>query len=130
MINEQLRELLIRIPASPETDELQDLLTSMEKERADQKEQWVFRLKKPITYTIITDSSGHSYLCPLDKREEVGRSLHLIENYWEAANYDKECPEDLTETLNLPRLEGQLLTFTNPQIDGEPIKQTTTTDND
>ena len=32
MRNQQLRELLTRIPASPETDELQDLLTNMERE--------------------------------------------------------------------------------------------------
>lgn len=32
-MNAQLRELLTRIPCSPETDELQDLLTLMERER-------------------------------------------------------------------------------------------------
>jgi hypothetical protein len=32
-MNAQLRDLLTRIPASPETDELQDLLTLMENER-------------------------------------------------------------------------------------------------
>ncbi len=32
-MNAQLRELLTRIPASPETDELQSLLEAMSKER-------------------------------------------------------------------------------------------------
>lgn len=32
-MNSQLRELLTRIPCSPETDELQDLLTLIENER-------------------------------------------------------------------------------------------------
>ena len=32
MRNQQLKELLTRIPPSPETDELQDLLTNMERE--------------------------------------------------------------------------------------------------
>jgi hypothetical protein len=47
MKNQQLRELLLRIPPSKETDELQDLLTNMEKELEAQK-LWNLQLRNQI----------------------------------------------------------------------------------
>lgn len=39
-MNIHLRELLLRIPPSPETDELQGLLAAMEKTRREGFESW------------------------------------------------------------------------------------------
>jgi uncharacterized membrane protein YdbT with pleckstrin-like domain len=72
-------------------------------------------------YCIVEDQSGHRWICPLDKKEEVEKSIEEVEEYWETGNYDRKCPEDLTHTYNLPTLEGGVFSFTEPQVDGKPV---------
>lgn len=74
-----------------------------------------------MRYCIIGDQSGHRWLCPLDKKNEVEDSIQAVEEYWEDADYDRECPENLTEKYNLPALEGGVLSFENPQINGKEV---------
>ncbi len=50
-MNAQLRELLTRIPASPETDELQSLLESMSHERRQAKTRALRHLAYCAGYT-------------------------------------------------------------------------------
>lgn len=67
-------------------------------------------------YTIVNDSNGHRWICPESKVDAVEASIAAVEEYWEMGDYDKEEPEDLTETLELPKWEGQQLTFEKPEL--------------
>lgn len=73
-------------------------------------------------YCIVEDDSGHKWICPLSLKNKVEKSIQDVEAYWRNVNYKKECPEDLTETFRLPSWEGELLTFSNPCLDGELVK--------
>jgi len=73
-------------------------------------------------YCIISDQSGHRWICPVDKKEKVVANIQAIEDYWSNADYEKDCPDDLTEEYNLTHWEGGDLTFSNPQIDGKEIE--------
>ena len=72
-----------------------------------------------MRYCIIGDDSGHRWLCPLDRKQEVEDSIRAVEEYWSDMDPEGECPEDLTEGLT--RLEGGTLSFTDPMVDGERI---------
>lgn len=67
-------------------------------------------------YCIIEDNSGHRWICPIEQKEAVEENIKAIELYYERGDYDKECPEDLTETLGLYSWEGEDLTFEAPQL--------------
>ena len=72
-------------------------------------------------YCIVSDGSGHKYICPLELQEEVEKNLEELESFWDSCDYDsKEEPEDLVDKYSLPMIGGDL-TFTNPKIDGVSI---------
>lgn len=65
----------------------------------------------PIRYFKDSDNSGHEYLIPSSRLADWLKWRDLDEddeNAWEAPDY----------TI---RVEGELLEFENPTLDGEPI---------
>ena len=70
-------------------------------------------------YCLVGDGDGHQWMCPLDRKPEVEENIEAIEDYWATGDYDKECPKDLTQ--DLPRVEGETLSFTSPHLNGKPV---------
>lgn len=65
-------------------------------------------------YCIVEDDAGHGYLCPAERREEATAALEAIEAYWFAETDDDPPPFP----AYLVRLEGGVLTFAAPLVDG------------
>ena len=67
----------------------------------------------PARYFVGGDDSGHRYLVPLDRRDD-----------WLAW---RGLGEDSSESWNVPdyavRFEGELLTFTDPRLEGVPLEE-------
>lgn len=68
-----------------------------------------------MRYCIVSDDSGHKYLCPLDKREEAEATLNAISTYWD--NFHPDNPENPpVEPDYLERINPHMLSFTDPQL--------------
>jgi hypothetical protein len=66
-------------------------------------------------WCVISDDSGHDYLCPVGRRDEAVRRLEAIEAYWAKGNPRGKPP---SEPDFVTRIDGiGSLTFTDPQED-------------
>lgn len=67
--------------------------------------------RAPVRYRDICDDNGHQYLIPVSRQDE-----------WDAW---MQIPSDDPASWEAPefavRIEGGVLSFTNPQIDGLPV---------
>jgi hypothetical protein len=71
-------------------------------------------MSETARWCIVSDDSGHTYLCPAERRDEAEETLEAIEEYWNAHRYDDECPADPDYLIRF----DSGLTFENPLIDG------------
>ena len=65
-------------------------------------------------FCVVSDDDGHRWICPVERKEEVEKSLAELGEYWGGGDCSKGPPDDLT--VSLPRWEGQDLTFTDPRL--------------
>lgn len=64
-----------------------------------------------VRYCLMSDGDGHTWLVPVMRRQEFETYIALC-----------ECAEcDYIEPDYVKRVEGGLLTFTQPQLDGKDI---------
>jgi len=64
-----------------------------------------------VRYCLVADGDGHTWLVPLEKRPEFERHITHC-----------ECgEEDFDEPSYAHRVEGGLLSFTHPQLDGKDV---------
>jgi hypothetical protein len=47
--------------------------------------------EEPTEFCLVKDDSGHSYVCPLDRRGEARRRLEELDQFW---SHGGECFKD------------------------------------
>lgn len=76
-------------------------------------------------YCVISDGDSRRYLCPADRREEAVRRLAEIQQFWMNRTVSTRDTFEVLTPPSVPtylvQLEGELLTFEAPQINGRPV---------
>ena len=69
-------------------------------------------------WCIVSDDSGHRYLCPADRVDEYAEMVELLNDYYDEGDYEDDAPPFPDFVVSL---YGRRLTFASPLLDGEEI---------
>ncbi len=76
-----------------------------------------------MRYCLVYDEDGEKYIIPFEKRDEFQNEAFESHAYWNIGHHDD--PYKGTPPVFPPdwavKLEGETLSFENPQIDGVEI---------